>query len=332
MTPRISIVMPCHNAADTVERAIESIRAQTLHDWELLLFDDGSSDGAGEILQHWTRRDDRLRTITSEHVGIVEALRLACAEARAPYLARMDADDVAYPQRLEKQWTYLEARPGMACCGTRVRIVGEDIGSGRRRYEGWINSLVTPESIERELFVECPLAHPTFLFRRAAYDAVGGYKDCGGPEDYDLLLRFWQGGYALGKVDETLFEWCDTPGRLSMSDVRYSDAAFRALKRRYLFETYLKDRYVFHQWGAGEVGKRWLKEWGERRPISVADIHPRKLGRRIHGYRVISPEELPTPGATFLLVMVGARGARDDIRAWLEPRGYRELRDYLFLA
>ncbi|MGI6461330.1 MAG: hypothetical protein ACOX5J_14790 [Candidatus Hydrogenedentales bacterium] len=80
------------------------------------------------------------------------------------------------------------------------------------------------------------------------------------------------------------------------------------------------------------MGKVWLREWGHRQPDAVVDINPRKIGRKIHGVPVIAPDELPEPGTTFTLIAVGAPGARDEIRAWLKPRGYIELRDFLFVA
>lgn len=328
----VSVILPFFNAAATIERAVRSIQAQTHSDWELIAFDDGSEDGSGAVVEGLAREDPRIRVRGGGHAGIVEALRAACAEAQGRYLLRMDADDYAWPERIERQVAVMEAQANVALCGTRVRFPGERLGSGRRRYEEWINGLVTHEDMVRELFVECPLPHPSFCMRRQSYDAVGGYQDHGWPEDYDLVMRVWQAGWDFVKVEEPLLDWYDAPGRLSMRDPRYDEASFRRLKRHYLFHSYLKDRSVFHQWGAGEVGKRWLREWGTARPEAVVDIHPRKIGRKIHGFKVIAPEELPPPGESFVLITVGTPGARDDIRGRMAPRGYVELRDYLFLA
>ncbi len=88
---------------------------------------------------------------------------------------------------------------------------------------------------------------------------------------------------------------------------------------------------AFYQWGAGEVGKKWLREW-QPKPLAVVDINPRKIGRLIHDVPVIAPEELPPPGRAFVVIAVGAPGARNVIREWLTPRGYEEPRDFLFLA
>ncbi len=329
---QVSVILPFHNAADTLSAAVESIIGQTFEDWRLIMFSDGADDKSLEQARTRAWRDKRIRVIVSDHVGLVEALRRACSEAEGELIARMDADDVAKPPRLELQFAHMRQNPRVALCGARVRVTGARVGPGLRRYESWINSVLTPREIVRELFIECPIPHPTFMMRRDAFERVGGYRDRGWPEDYDLCMRFIECGYRLGKVDACLLEWRDRPGRLSMVDPRYSPKAFRALKRHYLPRMYPAVRKRFYQWGAGEVGKRWLREWGEQSPVAVVDVNPRKIGRCIHGVPVIAPDELPPPGETFVAVAVGAPGARSDIRAWFEPREYEEAKDFLFIA
>ncbi len=259
--PRVSIILPVYNAAATLAEAIRSVQDQTFTDWELIVHDDGSTDASPRIAADFAARDPRIRPDIADHGGIVAALQQACARARGDFLARMDADDRSMPHRLARQLETLEADPEAALCGAAVVMSGDSVGLGRRRYEAWINRLVTHDDMVRELFVECPIPHPTFLLRRAPFEAVGGYRDAGWAEDYDLCMRLFEAGYRFVKVPEPLLEWRESAGRLSMTDPRYSPASFRALKRHYLFQTYLRDR-AFHQWGAGEVGKTWLREWG----------------------------------------------------------------------
>lgn len=330
--PAVSVVLPCHNGAATLDEAVASIRNQTFEDWELVLVDDGSDDGTPVLCREAAADDPRIRVLSPGRVGIVEALRLGCTEARGAFLARMDADDVARPERLARQRELMNSDPAMALCGTQVRMVGDNIGVGRRRYAAWINALVTPEDMAREMFVECPVPHPTFFMRRDVYDAIGGYEGWHWPEDYDLVLRFHQAGYRIGKAPEVLLDWREGSRRLSMNDPRYAERAFREIKRHFLFASYLAEGRPLYQWGAGEVGKRWLREWGDRGPVAVVDINPRKIGRRIHHTDVIAPEALPRAGACFVVIMVGAPGARKEIREWLAPRGYVETKDYLFVA
>jgi glycosyltransferase involved in cell wall biosynthesis len=270
---------------------------------------------------------------TSPHIGLVAALNEACTLAEGRYIARMDADDVAAPERLMRQLDHVERHKIDGICGTRVRMTGSTIGYGRKRYENWINTLVSHEDIVREAFVECPIAHPTFFMSRASFLEAGGYVDCGWPEDYDLFMRMLTINKRFGNVPEPLLEWTESANRFSMTSPRYSPENFRALKRNYLFEMHLSPSRRFFQWGAGEVGKRWLREWPlEHRPEAVVDINPRKVGRKIHSIEVISPEELPKPGVAMTVVAVGAPTARDEIREWFQPRGYEELKDFVFLA
>lgn len=332
----VSVILPCFNAARTLGAAVESICAQSFEDWELILFDDGSTDASLDVARELAAGDGRLRVIESEHVGIVEALRRGCEMARGRYLARMDADDISLPERLKRQVWLMEQEPDIALCGTQVVTGGANIGSGRLRYDAWLNGLVCHEDMVRELFVECPVAHPTFMLRTSDYIEAGGYEDHGWAEDYDLCMRLFMMGKGFGKVAMPLLEWHESDGRLSRADGRYSSERFRALKRHYLLKTYLADkerRASFIQWGAGEVGKPWLRECGsDARPVAVVDINPRKIGRMIHGTKVIAPEELPEAGKAFIVIAVGAPGARDEIRQWLGEHGHKELRDYLFLA
>lgn len=333
MSPSVSVVMPMYNAADTVAAAIASVRAQTFADWELIVVDDGSTDASVAEAVQSAQGDPRIRIDARAHGGIVAALNAGCADARGRVLARMDADDAMHPERLQRQRDLLRRDPRIGLCGARVRMVGAGLGSGRRRYERWMNRLLTHEDMTREILIECPIAHPTFMLPREAFEEVGGYADAPWPEDYDLLLRIVRAGWRLAKTPETLLDWRHRADRLSMNDSRYDEAAFRALKRRHLALTRPEAGRKRYQWGAGEVGKRWLREWPEdQRPEGAVDINPRKIGRVIHGCPVIAADDLPPADEAFIVVVVGAPGARDEIRAWLDPRGYQEARDYLFAA
>ncbi|NLV42618.1 MAG: glycosyltransferase [Candidatus Hydrogenedentes bacterium] len=326
------MLLPVWNAAATLPAAVDSVRNQTFQDWELLVVDDGSTDESPEIAGKLAREDARIRTLHTPHRGIVAALNTAAEAARGRLLARMDADDLSLPHRLEAQRALLEADPGIGLCGGVVRITGEPVGSGARRYEAWVNGLLTHREIVREILVECPVPHPTFLMPKALFEELGGYRDCGWPEDYDLVLRVWRAGRRFAKPSVPVLEWRDHGRRLSRTDPRYAEAAFRRCKRHYLAESGLWDGRRFFQWGAGEVGKRWLREWETLRPEAVVDINPRKIGRTIHGTPVIAPPDLPPPDGVFVVAAVGTPGARDDIRTRLLPRGYAEGEDFLFLA
>jgi glycosyltransferase involved in cell wall biosynthesis len=330
--PGISVILPVFNGAATLARALASIQAQTFENWELLVVDDGSTDNSAAIAEARAASDPRIRLLHRPHRGLVPTLIEGCALARGTFIARMDADDVSHPDRFARQLAWFADHPEGGLCGTGVRMAGTSIGSGRRRYEAWINSNTTHEEILRECLVECPVAHPTFMMKRSAYEATGGYREFDGPEDYDMVMHIWQGGYRLGNVPAPLLDWHESPGRLSMTSPRYAEAAFRRFKRHWLGHSRITHGRPLYQWGAGEVGKRWLREWTPGLVQAVADIRPSKIGQRIYGYEVIRPEDFPPAGDCFIVVSVGTPGARDVIRLHAASLGFVEGEDFLFIA
>ncbi len=336
--PLISILMPVYQAARHIERAVESILAQTFGDWELVALDDGSTDETPHILTRLAASDSRIRHIRLSHCGIAGALNQGIAAARGEWIARMDADDRMLPQRLEAQLEFAASHPELALTGCFVRLVSEMPPArepGMQRFVNWANALVTPQDIAREMFVDCPVPHPSFFFRRELLEREGGYTREDEPEDYELVLRLHARGYRFGKVAETLLEWTDRPGRASRTQETYSLQRFRALKARCLRQTGALGR-GFYLWGAGSVGKKLLLALQAEglNPAALVDIDPDRIGQTIHGCRVISPDELLSlrrPCET-VLGAVGAPGAREDIRGFLSGAGLREPEDLFFAA
>lgn len=336
--PRVSVLLPCRDAAEHLPACIESLSAQTLGAFEVLAVDDGSRDGTRELLEGWRRRDGRVRVVEGGS-GLVPALRRAAGAARAPLLARMDADDVARPERLERQAEALAERRGLAALGCGVRYVPPpEAGEGYRRYERWLNGLRTPGDLARDLFVECPIAHPTLMIRRSAYRALGGYRDAGWPEDYDLVLRLHRAGMRAANLPEVLLDWRLRPESRSRVHPAYREEAFLRCKVHHLTEGFLPPDRPLVVWGAGRRGKPLALELGAagRPPEAFVELDPGKIGQRIHGAEVLDPESFrrryPDPGDAYVLGAVGTPGARKEIRAALGASGRSELDDFRMLA
>lgn len=333
--PRVSILFPCRDAAAFLPDAIASLEAQRFTDFEVLAVDDGSRDATSSQLASWARRDPRVRVLRGPGKGIAATLNLALEAAEGEYIARMDADDIAEPDRLGEQVALLEGSPDVVACGTLVRYFPDEVVlGGARRYEEWINGLVEPDQIERDIFVECPIPHPTLMARRAVLVELGGYRDMGWPEDYDLVLRIWAAGHRMAKVPRVLHRWRERPDRASRTDPRYSPAAFRRCKVHHLRRTLLRGRAGAVVWGAGPVGKMFARELlrqGERVRAFV-DLDPRKIGQTIHGAPVIRPEEVDRFRGALALAAVGSADARQEIRHELERRGWREMEDFAAVA
>ncbi len=334
-SPALSVLLPCRDAERYLEACIESLERQTETDLEFLAVDDGSRDRTGELLSRWAARDSRVRLLRTPGRGIVASLRLAAARARAPLLARMDADDVAQPERLARQCRYLAAHPTLAGCGSRVAYFPRSaIGSGYRRYETWLNGLSTPDELARDLFVECPIAHPSMVVRVEAYRRVGGYRRRDWPEDYDLVLRLHARGMRMGNVPELLLHWRVTPARLSARSEAYSPAAFRRCKVHFL-RAFVPEGRRLVVWGAGKVGKGFARELLRQghEIEAFVELDPRKIGQRVHGAPVVEPAALSSLfRQSYVLIAVGSPGARREIREALCELGFEELRDYRAVA
>ncbi len=343
LLPLVSVVLPVHNAAGTIARAIASVRAQTFSDWELIVVDDGSTDGTGEIVRASMRTEPRIQLVGQAHAGVAVAANAGAAAACGEFVARMDADDESHPDRLAAQVALLTAMEhrGIGVAGSLVEFGGDRAANaGYAMHVDWTNSLVTPEAIALNRFVESPLVNPSVMFRRSLVAQHGGYREGDFPEDYELWLRWLDAGVRLAKVPRVLLTWHDSPTRLTRTDARYSpDAFFRAkaewIARWLAAERVSGSRKIFI-WGAGRHTRKRAAHLTAH-GVSIAgyvDVDAKKTGRGLGGTGppVLGEDALPAPGEIFVLSYVTTRGARDYNREKLVARGYVEGRDFLMCA
>jgi glycosyltransferase involved in cell wall biosynthesis len=327
--PRVSVLLPVRDEAPYLAEALQSLSSQTHEEFEVVVVDDGSTDDSVEIAEAHAARDSRFRVLRQPRAGLVAALDRACAEASGELLARMDGDDVALPRRLEVQLAAMQDE-GLDACGGRIEYFPRAT-AGAQRYAEWINSLTTAEAAARDVFVECPLPHPTLVVRRDALERAGGYRDLGWPEDYDLVLRLWARGARFRNVAETVLRWRDHPGRLSRTEPRYSVDAFVRCKLHHLRQTLLPGRRGVLVWGAGPVGKSFGRALGDELRGFV-EVDPRKLGRAIYGVPVIPAEEAPRFEDALWLGSVAGEEARKRIREIAASQGREEGNDFVAVA
>lgn len=323
--------MPARDARATVRAAARSILRQTERDLALVAVDDGSADGTAEVLAELAERDRRVVLVRGPGEGIAGALQRGLARCDAAVVARMDADDLAHPRRLALQRAALEADPALWAVGSQVRAFPRRaLRDGMRRYVGWLNALVTPALVARDLLVEAPLVHPAAALRREALARLGGWREGPFPEDYDLWLRAAAAGGALSNLPVPLLLWRERPERATRVDARYARDRHVALKCRHLAAEVLRGRREVAVWGAGETGKAFadaLAVEGVRVALFV-EVDPRKVGRTVRGAPVVGHAEARRARGLPLLVAVGAPGARPLIRAELARQGFEELRDF----
>lgn len=332
--PCISVVLPVRDAQSTIAEALESIRTQTLHNWECIIIDDHSKDGTSNEIQRFIALDSRFRVLSAQGKGIVSALNQGIDAAKADWIARMDADDISLPTRFEKKWGLLQEDSTLQVISSEVAVFPE-MTNGMASYIDWLNSLKDPSSIRKDMFVESPIAHPAALFLKKSVVDLGGYREGDFPEDYDLWLRLHATGARFRKVPEILLRWRESETRLSRQDPRYSLDAFRRLKAFHLVEQYLPSKAPVQIWGAGPDGKKWAKELAQHgiQTLRFFDIDPRKIGGRVGGtIPVLSWTELPNfREEALILGAVGAKGARVEIRNALSSMGVEELQHFVFV-
>ncbi len=218
MTPRVSVVMPVRDGERFLREALESTLAQTLADLELIAIDDGSTDATPEILAEAARGDSRLRVQRQEPGGLTVAINAGCALAQAPLIARMDADDVMLPHRLERQVAFLDANPDVALLGGGIVLVDE---TGREIDR-------EPGRPELDFLVRNELTHATVVMRTDAFRALGGYR-LDQSEDYDLWLRFDE-LYDVAAVAEPVLRYRLHPGQFSVTALERQALGFLCVR------------------------------------------------------------------------------------------------------
>lgn len=340
--------MPVHNAGRYLQQAVSSILAQQEVLFELVIVDDNSTDNAIQSLP----KDKRINLIESTGHGIVHALNLGIATAAYPFIARMDADDIAHPLRLIKQLDYLHSNPQVDICGCKVQMFSDStIGKGYQLYQDWLNAQCSHQQIIDNFFVESPIPHPSALFRKSLIDEIGAYKDSRWPEDYDLWCRALLANKVFGKPEnDKLLKWRDHPKRLSRTDQRYNKQMFLRCKAFYLSQILLgralhsenKPKHVI--WGTGPTGLKlhdYLQEFGL--PIdSFIDVNPKMHDRKKRNKTIKLVNSSLKNSAdtidpryfcdTVVIVAVSARGARTEIDSFLRSTGLRVGIDYVLAA
>lgn len=203
LTPAISVILPVYNGEAYIREAIESILKQTFSNFELIIINDGSSDNSGKILHDLAASDSRIVLIERQNTGLVTTLNEGIEKARGEFIARMDADDVAMPERFALQHARMVAEPELGVLGSFIKII-DKFGCFIRLGD----YPVTPIETARFLEHGCPVAHPTVMMRREAVLKAGGYRKAFSHcEDYDLWLRISELGYRIANLPEALLNY-----------------------------------------------------------------------------------------------------------------------------
>jgi glycosyltransferase involved in cell wall biosynthesis len=272
--PKVSVVMPVHNARRFIDQAIRSILSQTFADFEFVILNDGSTDGSGEIARTWARQDDRIRVFENQdRLGHSATSNLAVSLARSKYVARMDADDISHPERLDSQWQTLSRSADIVLVGTLADGIDAE-GNQVRPRDRW-------RIIRRSSFA--PFAHGSIIFRKEVFDAVSGYRGSATRVgDQDLYHRMARKGRMV-TLPEVLYHYryhlenstlqsvptsSETRGTALSTDSLYAEGAMRlwAGQPPRILERFRAEGIA---WNSEGLRTAILARWGNASPASL---------------------------------------------------------------
>ncbi|AFY29371.1 glycosyltransferase family 2 protein [Cyanobium gracile] len=210
VSPLVSVVLPVFNGSPYLQDAIDSILVQVHDDYELIVIDDGSTDDSALILERLN--DPRIRFFRQPNQGLAATLNRGIAHARGQYIARQDQDDLSYPERLEKQVTFMESHPDCVLLGTWAQILEVD-----RPVDRFHRHPVDEAELRYQMLFNNPFVHSSVMLRKEAVQQVGGYTtdpDRQPPEDFELWSRLSRVGQ-VANIGEVLMAYREIPGSMS---------------------------------------------------------------------------------------------------------------------
>ena len=340
LKPLVSVLLPVRQWRSTTADAVDSLLAQTMSSFEILVIGYDDVQGILDKLPN----DDRIKGIARQGTGIVAALNTGLAEATGSYIARMDDDDISYPTRLEVQLDYLKANPDVEFCATRIRFVDsegttENVKAGNLRYAEWLNTQTRDDEIRITCYTECPMPHPTWMAHKRVWQKLNGYRGFDGPEDYDLILRAILEGVVMGKPEPILQDWREHSERLTYTDDRYRREAFT--RCRAWAATHPASGLDLHKnrqvWlcGTGRSARYWhdaLEDCGVG-VLGFVDIKATDANRLKRGKAVISYEELvKCRGDSLVITALSDARARSRLQEFFDRQGWRAGQAYILGA
>lgn len=215
--PAISVVMSVYNSHEYLAEAIESIISQTFTNFEFIIINDGSSDSSLDIIKSYMRKDDRLVLISRENKGLPVSLNEGIALAKGKYIARMDADDIALPERLQKQYNFMVSNPKVDVCGSFAQFIGASSRVAK--------PYTTHKDISIHALFACPMVHPTVMAKKSFFSILYNV-DYFKAQDYELWTRGITQGYVFANINQVLILYRVRPGANSSSEqVFFSEKA-----------------------------------------------------------------------------------------------------------
>jgi glycosyltransferase involved in cell wall biosynthesis len=263
--PKVSVLMPVYNGGKFLAPAIESILKQSLPDLKLIVINDGSKDQSDAVVRAYAERDCRIRYFSRENRGLIFTLNEGLGYCTGKYVARMDADDIALPDRLKQQFEFMEGNPEVLVCGTSVRKIDE--------HGNPVGALTMPDEIRKvrayALF-RCPLMHPTTFFRNhgaLSYDPAYRHS-----EDYELWMRLLASGESIVNLKTVGLLYRETDGNITSQNAVLMKEMSYQIRKEYLQRTFSLELPRRQLLGFCNVVHRQFSPIGEGEPSEADNL------------------------------------------------------------
>ena len=332
--PLISILTPFKNTAPFLQECLDSIRAQSHDNWEVLMIDDHSSDSSYDLVENYAKNDSRIQLYKNRGNGIIDALRMAFSHSKGDYVTRMDSDDIMHPEKLEIMLTNLQEHGRQHVALGLVKYFGEErISEGYCQYEHWLNTLTKHGANYDEIYKECPIPSPCWMVHKDDLTLCDAFNPSRYPEDYDLTFRFYKHHMKCIPNQQVLHYWRDYKTRTSRIHFHYSQNYFLNIKLHYFLELDYDNSRALTVWGAGTKGKTVAKQLVQNKiPFVWIVDNPKKIGKRIYGCPLFDFNYLDQLQHPQSIITVANEDARRKIEVYFNAQNMRPMVDYFFFC
>jgi glycosyltransferase involved in cell wall biosynthesis len=287
----ISVIMPFYNAGKFLAMAIESILNQSYKNLEFIIINDGSTDGSDKLVTAFS--DKRIRYYSAEHKGIVAQLNFGIDQSKGKFIARMDADDISHPERLQVEYDFLKANSNVSAVGSSYYRIDE---KGNRLYKK--RQLITHKECKFIAPINSPLLHPTLLTFKNVLIDLGGYSDnYNGIEDYDLFNRMINAGYKIANIDKYLFSYRLNKSHINSAAEKKQQSSIYSYGRELLktnikeneknYEPYFQLAVLEYYLGKVSLSRKYLFKTLKLKPGSISKVL-RYLPLTLLGERIVN--------------------------------------------
>jgi|TARA_B110000967_G_scaffold44848_1_gene44989 glycosyltransferase involved in cell wall biosynthesis len=328
---KVSIIIPCKNAAEFLDETLLSIRNQSFIDWECILVDDHSTDSSLEVFNEFAAEDARFQSFKNTGVGVIHALQCGYKHSTSTIITRMDADDLMPVNKLSNLLKALEEKGTGHVATGKVKYF-DALGEGFKNYERWLNKLIDENSHRAHLYKECVIASPNWMLYRKDFERIGAFDSAVYPEDYELVFRMFSGGLKVAAVNEVTHLWRDHEQRASRVSTLYAANTFLPLKLSWFLKLNRDETKKLILLGAGKKGKAIAKELKRLGMEFIWQTNnPKKIGHFIYEVEVHS-QYLPEKTDAQVLLGLSSPGEVSQLEEELSDKEFDLGEDYFVVV